>query len=57
MAKVPDPLLYDELPEEDKALIAHFVNSRRITLREMERLANGGAASVLVLLERLRLLG
>jgi hypothetical protein len=56
-AKVPDPILFDELPEEDKTIIINYLKGRSsITLKELERLVNGGAQSVLQLLERLRLM-
>jgi len=54
IAKVPDPILFDELPEHDKNLITSYVRSKVITLRELERLAQGEVPSALVLLERLR---
>lgn len=56
-AKVPDPILFDELPDDDKAIIINYLKGRSsITLKELERLVNGGAQSVLQLLERLRLM-
>jgi hypothetical protein len=56
-AKVPDPILFDELPDDDKAIIIAYLKGRSsITLKELERLVNGGAQSVLQLLERLRLM-
>jgi hypothetical protein len=57
LAKVPDPLTFDELPNDDKALIINYLRGRStLTLKELERLAKGGARSALQLLERLRLL-
>jgi hypothetical protein len=56
-AKVPDPILFDELPDDDKAIIINYLKGRSsITLKELERLVNGGAQSTLQLLERLKLM-